>query len=61
MLLMHVTKDGTCTHCGAGVIRCAEQTCQEFFHPKHTRHIYHLAKCKMRNSRRLNKLKLLLN
>lgn len=47
MLLMHVTKDNKCSLCGAGVIKCANEKCQQFFNPKNSRHIYHSPACKM--------------
>lgn len=53
MLLIHVTKDNRCAFCDAGVIKCAEITCQNFFNPAHSRHIYCLPKCKMKHFRRL--------
>lgn len=54
MLLMHVTKDNKCSFCGAGVVKCKEVKCQQFFNPRSTRHVYHADSCKMRDSRRRN-------
>lgn len=51
MLLMHVTKDGKCCHCGAEVRRCALEECQEFFNPKSSRHVWHSDACKMARHR----------
>lgn len=57
MLLMHVTKDGSCAYCDANVKKCAEESCQEFFHPKHDGHKYCKKRCNMRHRRREEKLK----
>jgi hypothetical protein len=52
MMLMHVTKDNRCTHCGAGVRKCKEITCQEFYSPTNSRHLFHLKKCNLKWNRR---------
>lgn len=55
MLLMHVTKDNKCAFCGSGVVKCANEKCQQFFHAKTKWHRYHAASCKMREYRRRKK------
>lgn len=52
MKLIHVTKDSRCTHCGAGVIKCKEPTCQLFFSPSNRKHKFHLRKCAQKFRRR---------
>jgi hypothetical protein len=52
MSLIHVTKDGKCAFCNAGVKKCAEITCQNFFHPDSILHRFCLPKCKAKNYRR---------
>lgn len=56
MLLMHVTKDGLCAYCGAGVVKCSYWRCQKFFSPKNKRHRFHSAACKMAEIREMKAL-----